>query len=69
MWNSKNGNANLWSNGNPGDNISSTYYDNLNAFTPVADYPYMDLTLRQIPKVCTEDSTQVTESKKDKLCY
>lgn len=63
MWNSKNGNANLWNNGNPGDNISSTYYNNLNAFTPVADYPYMDLTLRQIPKV------QVTESKKDKLFY
>ena len=63
MWNSKNGNANLWNNGNPGDIISHTYYDNLNAFTPVADYPYMDLTLRQIPKV------QVTESKKDKLFY
>ena len=69
MWNSKNGNANLWNNGNPGDIISHTYYDNLNAFTPVADYPYMDLTLRQIPKVFTEDSTQVTESKKDKLFY
>ena len=69
MWNSKNGNANLWSNGNPGDSISHTYDDNLNAFTPVANYPYMDLTLRQIPKVFTEDSTQVTESKKDKLFY
>lgn len=33
MWNSKNGNANLWNNGNPGDIISHTYYDNLNAFT------------------------------------
>ena len=63
MWNSKNGNANLWSNGNPGDIISHTYDDNLNAFTPVDNYPYMDLTLRQIPKV------QVTESKKDKLFY
>lgn len=63
MWNSKNGNANLWNNGNPGDIISHTYYDNLNAFTPVDNYPYMDLTLRQIPKV------QVTESKKDKLFY
>ena len=69
MWNSKNGNANLWNNGNPGDIISRKYNDNLNAFTPVADYPYMDLTLRQIPKVFTEDSTQVTESKKDKLFY
>lgn len=63
MWNSKNGNANLWNNGNLGDIISYIYRDNLDAFTPVADYPYMDLTLRQIPKV------QVTESKKDKLFY
>lgn len=67
MWNSQNGNANLW-NGNAGSAINRIYNNNLSAFTPEGSYPYMDLTLHQIPKVLPE-SGSVTESKKDMLFY
>ena len=68
MWNSQNGNANLWSGGTAGNAINTAYRENVNAFTPVEDYPYMDLTLHQIPKVLPETDT-VMESEKDMLFY
>ena len=66
MWNSKNGDANLWQDSST---INANYMKNLNAFQPEGNYPYKSLLVRQIPKVFTEDSTQITESKKDKLFY
>lgn len=66
MWNSKNGDANLWQDSST---IQAGYMKNLDAFQPVENYPYKSLLVRQIPKVFTEDSTQITESKKDKLFY
>ncbi len=66
MWNSKNGDANLWQDSST---INANYMKNLNVFQPEGNYPYKSLLVRQIPKVFTEDSTQITESKKDKLFY
>ena len=68
MWNSQNGNANLWSGGSAGGAINTAYRSELSAFTPVENYPYMDLTLHQIPKVLPETDT-VMESEKDMLFY